>query len=51
MLKQLDPDAKGAYYKQVITLQDERHAIFSKWDTQKVHFVPLVVPLPRLMGG
>jgi hypothetical protein len=50
MLKQLDPDAKGAYYKQVIRLQDEHHAIFSKWDVQKIHFVPLVVPLPRLMG-
>ena len=50
MLKQLDPDAGGAYYKQVIRLQDEGHAILSKWDTQKVHFVPLVVPLARMMG-
>ena len=50
MLKQLDPDAEGAYYKQVITLQDTRYAILSKWDTQKVHFVPLVVPLRRFMG-
>lgn len=50
MLKQLDPDAKGAYYKQVLKLQDERHAILSKWDVQKVHFVPLVVPLARMMG-
>jgi len=50
MLKQLDSDAEGAYYKQVITLQDTRYAILSKWDTQKVHFVPLVVPLRRFMG-
>ncbi|TET87208.1 MAG: hypothetical protein E3J96_05930 [Sulfurovum sp.] len=50
MLTQLEPDAKAAYYKQVIRLQDERHAILSKWDVQKVHFVPLVVPLPRLIG-
>jgi len=50
MLKELDPDANAAYYKKVITLKDESHAIFSKWDVQKVHFVPLVVPLPRMMG-
>jgi hypothetical protein len=50
ILKQLDPDARGAYYKQVIRLQDEGHAILSKWDVQKVHFVPLVVPLARMMG-
>lgn len=50
MLKQLDPDAGGDYYKQVIRLQDEGHAILSKWDVQKVHFVPLVVPLARMMG-
>ncbi len=49
MLKQLDPDAASAYYKQVIRLQDEGHAILSKWDVQKVHFVPLVVPLARMM--
>ncbi len=50
MLKQLNPDARGAYYKQVIRLQDERNAILSKWDVQKVHFVPLVVPLAKMMG-
>ena len=50
MLKQLDTDAVGAHYKQVIRLQDEGHAILSKWDVQKVHFVPLVVPLARMSG-
>jgi hypothetical protein len=50
MLKQLDPNTGGAYYKQVIQLQDERDAILSKWDVQKIHFVPLVVPLARMMG-
>ena len=49
MLKYLDPDTEGAYYKQVIKLQDEGHAILSKWNVQKVHFVPLVVPLARMM--
>ena len=50
MLKQLDPNAKSAYYKQVVRLQDEHHAILSKWDIQKIHFVPLVVPLARMLG-
>jgi hypothetical protein len=50
MLKQLDPNANKAYYKQVMKLQNAKDAILSKWDVQKVHFVPLVVPLPRFMG-
>ena len=50
MLKQVDPDAREAYYKQVIIIQDEQNAIFSKWDVKKIHFYPLVVPLRRLMG-
>ncbi|MCK5535708.1 MAG: hypothetical protein KAI79_02720 [Bacteroidales bacterium] len=50
ILKRLDPNAKRAYYKKVIQLQDERNAILSKWDVQKVHFVPLVVPLAKMMG-
>jgi len=50
ILKQLDPNARGAYYTQVIRSQDERDAILSKWDVQKIHFVPLVVPLAKMMG-
>ena len=50
IIKQLDPNAREAYYKQVIQLQDERDALLSKWDVQKVHFVPLVVPLAKMMG-
>jgi len=50
MLKQLDTDAVGVHYKQVIRLIDEHEAILSKWDVQKVHFVPLVVPLARMSG-
>ena len=50
IIKQLDPNAVGAYYKQVIQLHNERDAILSKWDVQKVHFVPLVVPLAKMMG-
>ncbi len=50
MLMQLDPDAVGAHYKQVSRPIDEHEAILSKWDVQKVHFVPLVVPLARMSG-
>ena len=50
MLKKLDPDAKRAYYRQVITSKDTNGTILSKWDVQKVHFVPLVVPLARMSG-
>jgi hypothetical protein len=50
IIKQLNPNAGAAYYKQVIQLQNERDAILSKWDVQKVHFVPLVVPLAKMMG-
>jgi len=50
MLKQLDPNAEVAYYKQVIQLHDERDALLSKWDVQKIHFVPLVVPLAKMIG-
>jgi hypothetical protein len=51
ILKALDPSARGAYYsKQVIQLTDPEHAIMSKWDVKKIHFVPLVVPLSRFMG-
>ena len=50
MLKQVDPDAEEAYYKQVVIIRDKQHAIFSKWDIQKIHFVPLVIPLRLFMG-
>lgn len=51
ILKALDPSARGAYYtKQVIQLTDPAHAVMSKWDVKKVHFVPLVIPLSRFMG-
>ena len=47
MLKALDPDAQGAYYRNVITLDNTGSAILSKWNVQKVHFYPLVSPLPK----
>jgi hypothetical protein len=50
ILRRLDPNAVPAYYKSVITLKDIHNSILSRWDVKKVHFVPLVVPLPRFMG-
>jgi len=50
MLRKLDPNALGAYEKRVIKLPRSQHAILTKWDVQKVHFVPLVVPIGRFMG-
>jgi hypothetical protein len=50
MLKKLDPNAKRAYYRQTITMKDANEAIWSKWDVHKVHFYPLVTPLPKLVG-
>jgi len=51
ILKQLDPDAPAPYYQKVVTLSNPTHAIRTKWDDMKIHFYPLVVPLPRLMMG
>ncbi len=50
MMKQLDPDAPGAYYQQALRLSDPKQALLTKWDVQKVHLVPLVVPVGRFMG-
>jgi len=51
ILQQLDPSAPQAYYQNVITFQNKESAVLTKWDDMKVHFYPLVVPLPRLMMG
>ena len=50
MLKQLDPDAPKLYNRHSSGLPAGKEAILTKWDTQKVHFVPLVIPLARFMG-
>jgi len=49
ILNRLDPNAPPPYYKQVITFRQNDQAVVTKWDDMKVHFYPLVVPLPRLM--
>jgi hypothetical protein len=51
ILKELDPAAPTARYSKVVTFSDPKDAIMTKWDDMKVHFYPLVVPLPRLMMG
>lgn len=48
MLRKLGQDAKPAYYKNVIDLRHEPSPYLSQWDVQKVHIVPLVVPIGRL---
>lgn len=48
MLNELDQNAKPAYYKNVIDLSKESSPYISQWTTQKVHIVPLVVPIQRL---
>ena len=50
MIHSLNPNAPKAKYTHVNQIKSIKNAIFSKWDDRKVHFVPLVVPLPRLMG-
>ncbi len=47
MLKELDPNAKPAYYKNVINLSRESNPLMSHWTTWKIHFVPLVIPVRR----
>jgi len=49
MVKALEPDIKRAYYRQVITIKDTNKAVFSKWSVQKVHFYPLVSPVPKML--
>jgi len=48
MLNTLDPNAWKAYYRNVATLHKAESAILSKWNVQKVHFYPLVSPLPKM---
>lgn len=50
MLKQLDSNAPVLPYKDVMLLKSVDSAIVSKWNTRKVHFYPLVVPLPLRFG-
>jgi len=44
MLKNIDPDAPLALYRQVMQLKKPQQAVQSRWTTWKVHFYPLVVP-------
>lgn len=47
MLRDLDPNAPLAYYKNSIDLSRERTPLMSRWTTYKVHITPLVVPIRR----
>jgi len=50
ILNRLEEDVKKAYYRKVITTKEVDRAILSKWNVQKVHFYPLVSPLPKILG-
>jgi hypothetical protein len=50
ILNALGPEAKPAYYRDVMTINVPQNAIQSKWNVQKVHFYPLVSPLPRMVA-
>jgi len=45
LLKQLNAKAFGPLKQNVITINDPKRAILSRWTTKKVHFAPLIVPL------
>ena len=48
MLRELNQNAKPAYYKTVIDLRNEPAPFMSQWTTRKVHLAPLVVPIRRI---
>ena len=50
IIKRLDSNAKEAYYKDVVRIEDINHALLSQWSVRKIHFTPLIVPL-RQSGG
>ncbi len=48
MLRELDPNAPSAYYKNSINLNNEKNPLMSRWTTYKIHIVPLIIPLRRM---
>jgi len=50
MLRTLDPHAVIAAENQAMAFTRTQWAFLTKWDTRKVHLVPLVVPVGRFMG-
>ena len=50
IVKSLDAHSVKAYYKDVVTIEDVAHALWSRWTVRKIHFTPLIVPL-RQTGG
>ena len=49
LLRQLDAKAIRPLKQNVISIQNPQAAIFSRWTTKKVDFIPLIVPV-RLLG-
>jgi len=50
ILKHIDKNAKNAYYKDVITIDNIENSLWSNWTTWKIHFTPLITPI-RQLGG
>jgi len=51
LLQPLVPDLILPFAGEGLKLYHPKDAILTHWDDRKVHFYPLVVPLPRLMMG
>jgi hypothetical protein len=49
-IKQLDPNANIYLYNKAITLNSMNSTSLTKWDIEKIHFFPLVVPLSIRLG-
>ena len=45
LLRQLDGKALRPLKENVITIQNPKNAIFSRWTMRKIDFIPLIVPL------
>jgi len=45
IVKSLDSHSVEAYYKDVVTIENVVHALWSRWTVRKVHFTPLIVSL------
>jgi hypothetical protein len=50
LLKHLDAKAKKPITPEVITADNEKAVLLSKWSTQMVHFTPLITPARHLRG-
>lgn len=50
ILKQLDPNSRIYSYPKAMTLNTISSTSLTKWDIEKIHFYPLVVPISVRLG-